>query len=879
MTDEKYGGLISDRVSIVDQRTKDYVGRNLKPWRYVELTEAEWFAALENGYAILVGEMKPTPDGSYTHKKEYWVSTSHVFTDADRIKGVEFDKDTGEDVNPDGVEPWTRPGQLSKLFPGLLDEAYAVSESVNSMLKEPPHRRNRVCFKFDEPITCPIHYKQIIETLSDRYPIISTEKRSPTQPVFGNAREGFNKVYVNGKVLKLSDYPFIEDETKPTEKPKQSHKPASDQKISLRDYLTKHGIQFTAADAKATEYPEAVFVECPGKSKHTNPTAADATMIYNDAKNGFTFKCVHKSCGMGGWQDYRVAVNLPEPKKYGGARNGAGRKTNAEKSKSAKPIETGRPVVFLNRIEETGENAVYSDRPRYEVADEVAKVIFDGERCNNFYRRALEVGSLRRDGDMLKFYPYTQSGVAGVISRVVSLQKYAEGAIVEIANPTKWIAEDIFENQDIFKLPAIRIILSHPYWGGEKIGMITDDGFNNELGTYLDLKADELDLDLDKHSAADDVDLWREWLSDFPFTDQADFENALAYLLTLIVRPGMPVGEVSPMFLITAPREGVGKTLLVDVLTAAVTGMPTHTRTLSDSQTEIKKEIGAALRGAPEVLVFDNVDPKKRLDSAVLASVVTQVRGAFRVLGASEEMTYENRVTTCYTGSNIELTPELAKRSVAIRLSDTGIPEKDRKVKVKNILAETLKQHSLFVSSLIRMVARWIDADNVLVEPKHRMREWSITIEAILKANGIGEHFLGNTDDLMLQTGDEFTVWTNAYKAIVDVLGEKAYEGWTTSEVFSILSFEDNVYSPDDHEDMKGYTEKGKGLNILGEYLYGPKQQSRSIALGKLLRSKVGAVYGGLKLVDTHKTESKNKSKIYRLEKFDQSDSDKELPF
>ena len=314
MTDEKYGGLISDRVSIVDQRTKDYVGRYLKPWRYVELTEAEWFAALENGYAILVGEMKPTPDGSYTHKKEYWVSTYHVFTDADRIKGVEFDKDTGEDVNPDGVEPWTKAGQLSKKFPGLLDEAYAVSESVNSMLKEPPHRRNRVCFKFDKPITCPIHYKQIIETLSGKYPIISTEKRSPTQPVFGNARKGFNKVYVNGKVLKLSDYPFIDDKPKPTEKRKQSHKPASDQKISLRDYLTKHGISWTAADAKAVEYPEAVFVECPGKNKHTNPTAADATMIYNDKKDGFTYACMHRSCGITGWQDYRAAVNLPEPK-------------------------------------------------------------------------------------------------------------------------------------------------------------------------------------------------------------------------------------------------------------------------------------------------------------------------------------------------------------------------------------------------------------------------------------------------------------------------------------------------------------------------------------------------------------------------------------
>ena len=62
-------------------------------------------------------------------------------------------------------------------------------------------------------------------------------------------------------------------------------------------------------------------------------------------------------------------------------------------------------------------------------------------------------------------------------------------------------------------------------------------------------------------------------------------------MLTILVRPGFPTGEVSPMFLITAPREGVGKTLLADVLTAAVTGV-THRNTvhLATKTDEIKKE-------------------------------------------------------------------------------------------------------------------------------------------------------------------------------------------------------------------------------------------------------------------------------------------------
>ena len=261
----------------------------------------------------------------------------------------------------------------------------------------------------------------------------------------------------------------------------------------------------------------------------------------------------------------------------------------------------------------------------------------------------------------------------GIVSRCVSLQKYADGGIVEIANPTKWIAEDILENIDIDSVTPLHIILSHPYWDG--CVLQSEKGFNREMGVFLDLKTETIDDDIEVQSADDDIQLWRDWLNDFPFRDEADFENALAYALTLLIRPGLPVGEVSPMFLVTAPREGVGKTLLIDVLNAAVTGAPTETRTLGDTPAEIKKELGAALRGAPEVLVFDNVSPEKRLDSASLASLVTQVRGAFRVLGASEEQTYENRVTTAYTGSNIELTPELVKRVVR----DTACGSRDRR--------------------------------------------------------------------------------------------------------------------------------------------------------------------------------------------------------
>ena len=622
-------------------------------------------------------------------------------------------------------------------------------------------------------------------------------------------------------------------------------------------------------DAKSVHYKKVSYknghhkyqVDCPHNAAHKLPDA-----WLTDEGGKWQFACSHNSCEKAGnntWNAFRNKIGHPKTE-HGGSRKGAGRKSNIEKAKEAQPVKSQKPIIMLNEIiydDELGKD-VLSDKGRHEVSDEVASVLFKTSKDDNFFRRGLELGSLKPDNDTLRFNAYTKEGIGGVIARQVSLQKYVSGEIVKVANPPSWLASDILENQDTSKLPAIDIILSHPYHNGQSL--VIENGFDANTGAYLNQKTTDLDLDLEAHSAKDDVSLWKDWLIDFPFESEADFENAIAYMLTILVRPGFPTGEVSPMFLITAPREGVGKTLLADVLTAAVTGVTTETRTLSSSNDDIKKELGASLRGAPEVIVYDNVESSKRLDSAVLASIVTQVRGRFRILGMSEEMTYENRATMMYTGSNIEMTIELVKRAVAIRLSDPGIAEKDRKVTVESILHETLHRHSEFISSLARMVKRWVESEKENTDPLHRMRHWSKVIFAILKANNIGEHFLKNTDKVMLTTGGEFTTWSNAYRAIAEQLGEQAVEGFTASDVFTILSHEDNVYSPE-KSGRHGETVLGKGDNILGEYITGNKEHSRKVTLGKLLRGKVGSIFGGYKLIDTHRSARGNQ-KIYRLE-------------
>lgn len=135
-----------------------------------------------------------------------------------------------------------------------------------------------------------------------------------------------------------------------------------------------------------------------------------------------------------------------------------------------------------------------------------------------------------------------------------------------------------------------------------------------------------------------------------------------------------------------------------------------------------------------------------------------------------------------------------------------------------------------------------------------------------MKENGFGEAFLENTDAIMLQANPEFTLWSNAFKAIVDQLEDQAFEGWTLQDVFQILSYEKEVYAHHEDRNERAFTRQAQGAGILNELIGGGlSDQSRRVKLAKLLRSKVGAVFAGYELVDLHRNVQKRK--LYALKK------------
>ena len=877
-----YPGIVIRSHGVRDASSKLAASKSLKDWQFVEQTAAAWVSELEQGHTIQPSFFEKTPEGKYTHGVEYWQGTHFVCADADHIRGVEFaeklqkdsdgklikDEDNKpvvvrdkngvpvmEDVNPGGVESWTADKQLCRLYPDLANDCYAAVQSVSAMSddKPPPHRRYRLIFLFYEMIKTVDHYSQVLLALSEKYPIIPAVSRAPSQPVFGNARIETGKAAITGNVLSLSDYPYLKPE--PTERTAKEPAPNGAGKYNATQRKYQQDLDGLIADAKLTRHEKGadgtVRVDCPFNSGHNR----DA-FVGLDAGGYPYFSCHHNSCDGNGFNEMVKLTGIEV----------VGRPTNAERATEIDDPHNynEKPVVMLSEVMEIDDKPVIIDKIRDVVSDDVSQHLWKNDWI---YRRGVFLGTLRRGEDAPVFVKSEMLSIGGEISRTCALMKHAKKGIPSpVANPPTWLCADILYNQPVDAVREVRVVVSHPFFNGENL--VAVEGYDVGTHTYLD---SSFSVEMGEHTPESDLMLWKDLLQDFPFEDDSDFENAIGFALTLIVRQGLKTGEPVPLFDVTAAREGIGKSLLACTLSSAVIGYNMATDDLSSNRDEIEKVVGGILLAGREAVVFDNVDTDRPLDSGLLASIITQGKRSVRPLGTSRMAVVENRATFCCTGSNVEIKPELAKRMMAIRLADIGIPEKDRKVKIEGIQDYVLKHRGRYLSALVRMVQRWLDAGKPESENTHRMRQWSRVVRGIMEVNGFGDSFLKNSDDVMLSTSPEFTFWSNAFKEIVAQLGDTAVDGWTVKDVFHILSFEKEVYAHEKDVDSKrSFTRSAQGEGLLNELIgNAPSDQARRVKLGQLLRSKVGAVYSGYKLIDTHK--SRKGAKLYAIEGVDTS--------
>lgn len=171
--------------------------------------------------------------------------------------------------------------------------------------------------------------------------------------------------------------------------------------------------------------------------------------------------------------------------------------------------------------------------------------------------------------------------------------------------------------------------------------------------------------------AAQALDVLWQPFKEFPFVTALDRSVHLAALLTAVIRSML---GTAPAFAYDAPVQGSGKSLLARCVGILAQGEDPsvwpHTAGRDDE--EIRKRLFTALRSGARAIVWDNVTGV--FDSAALAAALTSPSLSDRILGSSQSTTVPNRALTVLTGNNLTLAGDMARRVLVARID----PETDK---------------------------------------------------------------------------------------------------------------------------------------------------------------------------------------------------------
>lgn len=372
-------------------------------------------------------------------------------------------------------------------------------------------------------------------------------------------------------------------------------------------------------------------------------------------------------------------------------------------------------------------------------------------------------------------------------------------------------------SQPSWNLPRLEEIISCPVFNREG-RLLTQAGYHPSLEAYIDLKTEvpviptkptENEVKTAKNLIINDL------LHDFPFADQASVANTIALALVFYVRP-MIDGPV-PLYMITAPKHGSGKTLLVDSLASIANGKLPASMPEGGSDDEWRKRITALLMESPNCVKIDNVN--RNLDSGALASLLTTGKWSDRLLGRNETVTLYNRSIWTATGNNPFMSGEIARRVVWIRLVPKAEqPWKRTGFRHPELIPWVKKERNSLLTAMLTLIQNWVARGRPLSNiTLGSFESWAKVIGGILETAEI-EGFLENQDQLHDQASDEDIAW----KTFVSV--------W--------------FYKHKENEVTVGQNLLEIARSSLEVVLGDRSEQSQKNRLARALKKQVGRVYG-----------------------------------
>ena len=281
--------------------------------------------------------------------------------------------------------------------------------------------------------------------------------------------------------------------------------------------------------------------------------------------------------------------------------------------------------------------------------------------------------------------------------------------------------------------------------------------------------------------------LTSELLHDFPFVSMADLCHAIAMLLLPFVRRA--IHGPTPMHLLEAPAAGSGKSLLAELVQLVFSGVATATTTGRDEE-ETRKKITSLLDRGERIIVMDNV--RGGLDSAQIASALTSTIWTDRALGSNRMVPAPNRAVWIFTGNNLDLSLELARRSIRVRIdAETDRPFERAGFKHDPIREWTLEHRPELIAAALTLIQNWKARGRVPGAKRLGSFEaWSACLGGIFAASAF-PGFLENQEELYEQSDSKSADWT----AFVELWGRELGTGQFSSKELAEFAVRNDMLS------------------------------------------------------------------------------------
>jgi putative DNA primase/helicase len=200
------------------------------------------------------------------------------------------------------------------------------------------------------------------------------------------------------------------------------------------------------------------------------------------------------------------------------------------------------------------------------------------------------------------------------------------------------------------------------------------------------------------------LDTLKDLFGEFSFRRKdLDRSVALAGLLAALLRGSLPT---APVCLVRGDGPGVGKSLLVDVISMIVTGQPCPVTTLSSDE-ENEKRIGALVLAGAQIFSFDNCT--RDLEGQILNQLTERSTITIRILGRSEMPVCECHTAVFATGNGIGFAGDMLRRGLICELKALSERPELREFR-RDTLALAYNRRADYVAAALTIVRAYLAA-------------------------------------------------------------------------------------------------------------------------------------------------------------------------